>query len=113
MRNSRLRRRDPEFVRLHHLQRQFRRVSRRAGLDQVPRWYVMLVLGTFAVAVVLSIITVASPWPVGLTLRHIAAAPNCSWARLVGLAPAYVGEPGYYRHHDADHDGIACEPWPH
>ncbi|MBA1145256.1 excalibur calcium-binding domain-containing protein [Mesorhizobium sp. CCANP35] len=49
-----------------------------------------------------------SPWAV---LRHLAAFPNCSAARAVGLAPAYVGEPGYWPTHDADHDGIACEPW--
>ncbi|WP_246749989.1 excalibur calcium-binding domain-containing protein [Mesorhizobium caraganae] len=22
-----------------------------------------------------------------------------------------MGEPGYWPTHDADHDGIACEPW--
>ncbi|WP_245451207.1 excalibur calcium-binding domain-containing protein [Borborobacter arsenicus] len=32
--------------------------------------------------------------------------------RLVGLAPALRGQPGYWRSNDADHDGIACEPWP-
>ncbi len=49
-----------------------------------------------------------SPWAV---LRHLAAFPNCSVARAVGLAPAHMGEPGYWPTHDADHDGIACEPW--
>ncbi|MBZ9741988.1 MULTISPECIES: excalibur calcium-binding domain-containing protein [unclassified Mesorhizobium] len=44
-------------------------------------------------------------------LRHLAAFPNCTAARLVGLAPARRGEPGYWPTHDADHDGIACEPW--
>lgn len=52
-----------------------------------------------------------SPWPPGLTLRHIAAAPNCDAARMTGLAPARRGEPGYYGRHDRDGDGIACEPW--
>ncbi|MER9165284.1 excalibur calcium-binding domain-containing protein [Mesorhizobium sp. M7A.F.Ca.US.010.02.1.1] len=36
-------------------------------------------------------------------LRHLAAFPNCTAARR--------GEPGYWPTHDADHDGIACEPW--
>ncbi|WP_311974133.1 excalibur calcium-binding domain-containing protein [Bradyrhizobium glycinis] len=27
-------------------------------------------------------------------------------------APARPGEPGYWKHHDHDRDGIACEPWP-
>ena len=54
----------------------------------------------------------SSPWPVMTTLRHIASAPNCGFARLVGLAPARRGEPGYWKRHDRDGDGIACEPWP-
>lgn len=44
--------------------------------------------------------------------RHLAAAPNCNAARAVGLAPARRGQPGYWPSHDADNDGIACEPWP-
>jgi hypothetical protein len=53
-----------------------------------------------------------SPWPVEATLKHWGAARNCTAARAVGLAPALRGEPGYYPRHDADNDGIACEPWP-
>jgi hypothetical protein len=51
-----------------------------------------------------------SPWPAMVTLRHIAAVPNCAAARAVGLAPARIGEPGYYEAHDADGDGWSCEP---
>ena len=51
------------------------------------------------------------PWPAQITLRHMAAAPNCDAARAVGLAPAMHGQPGYYPKHDRDYDGIACEPW--
>jgi hypothetical protein len=51
-----------------------------------------------------------SPWPPDLTLRHWLAAPNCAAARMAGLAPARRGQPGYFSDHDADHDGIACEP---
>ena len=52
-----------------------------------------------------------SPWPPLLTLRHFAAVFNCSAARAVGLAPAYRGQPGYWRTNDRDGDGEACEPW--
>ncbi|HYF07345.1 MAG TPA: excalibur calcium-binding domain-containing protein [Acetobacteraceae bacterium] len=45
-------------------------------------------------------------------MRHFLARPSCATARAVGLAPAYRGAPGYWPHLDADHDGIACEPWP-
>jgi Excalibur calcium-binding domain len=53
-----------------------------------------------------------SPWPVRVTLKHLAAAPNCAAARAVGLAPASRGQPGYWASHDRDGDGWACEPWP-
>ena len=53
----------------------------------------------------------ASPFPPLETIRHLAAAPNCAAARSVGLAPARRGQPGYYPSHDADNDGIACEPY--
>jgi hypothetical protein len=51
-------------------------------------------------------------WPLSVAIRHAAATPNCAAARAVGLAPAYMGQPGYYPQHDRDKDGIACEPWP-
>ena len=54
----------------------------------------------------------ASPWPQIDTLKHMAAFPNCAFARLVGVAPAARGQPGYYEMHDRDRDGIACEPLP-
>ncbi|HMA56930.1 MAG TPA: excalibur calcium-binding domain-containing protein [Pseudolabrys sp.] len=50
-----------------------------------------------------------SPWPIGLTLKHLAASPSCTAARMVGLAPSRIGRPGYWKHLDADRDGIACE----
>ena len=57
-------------------------------------------------------LSLLSPWPPLLTVRHILAAPNCTAARAVGLAPAWRGNPGYYPKHDADNDGWACEPLP-
>lgn len=53
-----------------------------------------------------------SPWPLLTTVRHLAASPNCATARLLDLAPARRGQPGYWPQHDADDDGIACEPVP-
>jgi hypothetical protein len=53
-----------------------------------------------------------SPWPPAETLRHLASFPNCNAARANGVAPARRGEPGYWKRHDRDRDGIACEPWP-
>lgn len=51
-------------------------------------------------------------WSPDLKRRHQLAAANCDAARAVGLAPSRRGEPGYYPWHDADNDGIACEPLP-
>lgn len=51
----------------------------------------------------------SSPWPVGATLKHLAASPSCTAARMVGLAPSRSGQPGYWSYLDADSDGIACE----
>ena len=36
---------------------------------------------------------------------------NCAAARAAGVAPIYVGQPGYRPGLDADNDGIACEPY--
>ncbi|WP_353646322.1 excalibur calcium-binding domain-containing protein [Mesorhizobium sp. WSM2239] len=32
-------------------------------------------------------------------------------ARAVGVAPARRGQPSYWPSHDADWDGVTCEPW--
>lgn len=44
-------------------------------------------------------------------MLHVLSATNCDAVRANGLAPARRGNPGYYAHHDADGDGLACEPW--
>jgi hypothetical protein len=36
---------------------------------------------------------------------------GCNAARAAGVAPLYVGEPGYRPEMDGDGDGIACEPY--
>jgi hypothetical protein len=98
--------------RLHDLQRRFRAVS--APDDRAITLWRYYRSGT--IAALLAIVAFAivwglssSPWPITTTLRHIASAPNCAFARLVGLAPARRGQPGYWERHDRDRDGIACE----
>ena len=54
----------------------------------------------------------SSPFEVVKQAQHLLAAPDCAAARAVGLAPARRGQPGYWPSHDADNDGIACEPYP-
>lgn len=42
-------------------------------------------------------------------LKHFAAAPHCYFAERLGVANAKYGQPGYWRHHDTDGNGVACE----
>ncbi len=52
-----------------------------------------------------------SAWPVGTDLRHLAATLHCDLAERVGMAPSYVGSPGYHIRNDRDRNGIACETY--
>ena len=89
-----------------------KRSFRVVPLHRRYRWQIQLgALMAFALAA-LSLMPLVSPWPRLTFLRHIASGPNCDAARAAGLAPAKRGEPGYWSSHDADNDGIACEPWP-
>lgn len=85
----------------------FRRLRETTSSKALRPW---ILLGVLAGGVLG--ITAASPWPLTLSVRHLLAARNCDTARLVGLAPAVRGAPGYWTWNDADQDGIACEPWP-
>jgi Excalibur calcium-binding domain len=98
--------------RLRNLQRRFRAVS---ATWERPSYYRAAKIAALAAIVAFAVVwgLGSSPWPVPTTLRHIASAPNCDFARFVGLAPAGRGEPGYWKRHDRDRDGIACEPWPY
>lgn len=69
------------------------------------------ILIALALVALLGLKLILSPWPVTTTLKHWSAAPNCAAARAAGLAPARRGQPGYYLSHDADGDGVACEPF--
>lgn len=97
------------------------RAGARSGRRQQPgqRWRIspglrplLPALGLLAALLVASAVyLITSPFPLAKALQHLAAAPNCMSARVWGLAPARVGQPGYWIHHDRDLDGIACEPW--
>lgn len=82
------------------------------------RWAYRSFLGLTQLLILLALLAFAysyfanSPWPFGTTVRHILAFPNCSAARALGFEATYRGEPGYWPKHDADKDGIACEPYP-
>jgi hypothetical protein len=43
-------------------------------------------------------------------IQHRIAYAGCDAARAVKLAPARIGQPGYWRHLDHDDNGISCEP---
>lgn len=55
-------------------------------------------------------LTHVTQWPLVTSIKHLAASPACDVARALALAPAGDGQPGYWRHLDADADGVACEP---
>lgn len=89
-----------------------RRGAPRPGSRWLRRyWLPLAIVAALAVLAGWSLAAV-KPRTVGEGARHLLAAPNCDAARAVGLAPARRGEAGYYAAHDADGDGIACEPWP-
>jgi hypothetical protein len=78
---------------------------------KLTRSNILLALSVIVIMVSAWALILRSPWPVTTLLRHLLAGPTCAAARGVGLAPARRGEPGYYDRHDADQDGIACEPY--
>ena len=101
---------------LRRLKRRFQAVSRRQERAmQLRRLYhrgrLPALIAGGAVILVLGLVSL-QPWPWLTSLKHFASLPNCNAAHLVGLAPARRGEPGYWSRHDADGDGIACEPLP-
>jgi hypothetical protein len=117
---------DPKEQRLTRLQRRFRAITRplerrerrrrwaRAAADVAqPLAVTLVVTGAITGGSLAWWLTTLPPsWSLKDRLLHLAAAPNCAAARAAGLAPARRGEPGYFVRHDADNDGIACEPVP-
>jgi hypothetical protein len=110
--------RDPE-TEANRLKQRFGAVSRHyeramawsASRRAARRWGKMLALVAAGALAAWMALATLSPWPPAMTLRHLAAAPNCDAARFVKLAPSHRGGPGYWQDHDADGDGVACEPW--
>jgi Excalibur calcium-binding domain len=103
---------DPEMLALQRrLQAVWKRKERTQLIRRISRWATMPALAGLAALNLYLALLNFSPWPPLVTLRHIAAYPNCSSARAVGLAPARRGAPGYWPHLDVDNDGVACEPW--
>jgi hypothetical protein len=100
---------------LRKLNRRLSDVSHRVGRRKGRRWY----RRDWKLIAALLVFAGLCGWSLAATntrsvwdgVRHVLAAPNCSMARLVGLAPARRGQPGYWSSHDRDNDGIACEPW--
>lgn len=116
IKNGKLRCRDrTEHKNLFKVRRQFEQVSGRIDRPRRLRSAAMsLALGCMVGAVIggaYAAFDRLSPWSLVTLGRHLAAAPNCSAAQWVGLAPAERGDPGYYQRHDRDQDGIACEPF--
>ena len=104
--------RDPEkglqLLRLR-FQHVSRRWDRRTRLRRLWRFVGMHALWlTVVTALSWVMLKTLSPWEPTMTLKHLLASPSCTAARVVGLAPARKGQPGYRGHHDDYNDGIAC-----
>lgn len=111
-------RKEDRDVRAQKLRARFEAVSRKCFKPRplYLRYKYALACGVLVVLLLLAAVSFYLPpasdsWSQSEVLRHLAAAPNCDAARAVGLAPARYGQPGYWPSHDADNDGIACEPW--
>jgi hypothetical protein len=98
---------------LARLHRRFRSVSRRHDralllerLYRRARWWAL-------VAAVVAIFCWGLPgytgWPLATSLKPLAAFAHCMGAEIVGFANATRGNPGYWKHHDQDGNGVACE----
>ena len=46
-----------------------------------------------------------------LAAKHLAARGGCGEANAVGLAPARIGQPGYWPQLDRNGNGMSCEPY--
>ena len=88
------RREDPER-KLRRLRRRFEQVTgrlerrdrlRRMGTRVAAMGRPLLVVGLIAASGV-AVLIATSPWPLGLTLHHLAAATGCPVARAVGFGP--------------------------
>jgi len=94
------------------LKSRFQKISRRYERSIKLRYYSRQAKGTALVALLSFALTCLvlglSPWTPGMTIKHVAAFPHCTFARAVGLAPAYRGNPGYWSRQDEDGNGRSC-----
>lgn len=80
-----------------------------AGVRETGRVLkVAVVAGVVGACTGFGLIMLGYPDPV-VGLEHFASAPTCAIADEFGLANAKYGQPGYWKHHDTDRDGVACE----
>lgn len=90
-------------------------VSRRRRLRRGPTWFRRVPLPVLAALGGLGFtgaLWLAAPYIPSSLTRGVYYPRTCAQARAMGFGNARVGEPGYFRHLDADGDGISCEPLP-
>jgi hypothetical protein len=78
-------------------------LARRNALVWLP-----LALAPVAIAGPPAATALTTDWGWTLAIRHHAARASCDSARLMGLAPAAEGQPGYWPHLDGNDDGWSC-----
>jgi hypothetical protein len=97
--------RDPEKE-LRKIQHRFRAIEDRADRREKTRHLSHRIsvstMGAFAMLMLYLGVASSNGWAPSVALKHLAAFPNCNAARIVGLAPAYKGDPGYWSSHDRD-----------
>src|SRR5690606_29501006 len=91
--------------RLRRLRRKFRKTGASPPASKVDKARLGLGLWLIGWATCVGIASAIVMWQFDpqrdlvANLQHIASVPNCAAARLVGAAPARVGEPGYWSGH--------------
>lgn len=89
--------------------------SRRPGAG-LPQWVRGLRLPAFATLLAsafLLLLWLLQPHvPQWLTRTYLWEPRTCAEARAAGYGTARIGTPGYFRHLDADGDGVSCELLP-
>lgn len=69
---------------------------------------IAVIAGVVGACTGFGLIMLGYPDPV-VGLQHFASAPSCAIAEKFGLENAKYGQPGYWKHHDTDRDGVSCE----
>ena len=85
------------------------RYSRRRRKGQARSGAIILIGLALFWAVVLALSV--SDDPVSMRVKHYLTAPGCGMAEVLNLAPARVGQPGYWPWLDENKDGWACKAY--